>query len=325
MKFILTDIPDEVQRAADQASLLYLHYPNVSLIDIGWRIRDTEGYAVEPELCVRVHLRRKLRGEAFRVFAKRYPNRVINPDLIGFSVDLPGDVNYQPHLMTGFSPAFFHHPIITTETMRGGISISNPLMVSAGTLGGLVKDRQSHDDMILSNWHVLCCPWADWDDLPVYQPGRLDGGYRPHTVAYLTRHAMDQNLDAAVATLTGARKLINDQRGLGMVTGIASPCLGMQVTKSGRTTGLTTGIIDGLGGRRIFNYFGFSRMVREHIHIIPTTGDGQVSAPGDSGAFWLEESTRRAVGLHFGGNNYPEYGLAFSIPEVLDALQVEMP
>lgn len=322
---MLADMPDSVQRAADLASLHYLRDPNVSLIDIGWRIHDTEGHAVEPELCVRVHLRRKLRGDAFRAFADHYPNRIINPDLVGFSVDLPGNADYQPHPVIGFSTAFLSHPTMTADPMRGGISVSNPLMVSAGTLGGLVKDRQSHDDMILSNWHVLGCPWAEWDDLPIYQPGRLDGGYRVHTVACLTRHAMDQNLDAAVATLNGTRMLINDERGLGRVAGVASPRLGMRVIKSGRTTGVTTGIIDGFGGRRMFNYFGFSRMVREHIHIIPAPESEQVSAPGDSGAFWLEESTHLAVGLHFGGNNSPEYALAFSMPEVLEALQVEMP
>jgi endonuclease G len=136
---------------------------------------------------------------------------------------------------------------------------------------------------------------------------------------------MDQNLDAAVATLTGYRNIVNQQKGLGSVTGVTTPLLGMRVVKSGRTTGVTKGIIDGIGGRRMFNYGGISRMVREHIHIIPAPdGTPTVSSPGDSGAWWLEESTQRAVGLHFGGNDHPEYALAFSMPPVLEALNVDL-
>jgi hypothetical protein len=51
---MLSEIPKDIQEAADRASLIYLRDPNVSLIDIGWRICDSEGYVVKPELCVRV-------------------------------------------------------------------------------------------------------------------------------------------------------------------------------------------------------------------------------------------------------------------------------
>jgi endonuclease G len=228
-------------------------------------------------------------------------------------------------LITGFPSAFSFRPLTATNPLCGGISISNAATFSAGTLGGWVQDRHTQADMVLSNWHVLCCPWADWDDLPIYQPGRLDGGYAENTVAHLARHAMEQNIDAAVGALSGVRDLINKQRGIGIVTGVAIPRLGMQVIKSGRTTGVTSGIIDGVGGRRIFNYGGFSHMIREHIHIIPIPdGDQTVSSAGDSGAWWLDESTHCAVGLHFGGSDNPEYALAFSMPTVLDSLQVDI-
>ena len=321
---MLSEIPRVVQRAADQAALLYLHDPNVSLIDIGWRIRDRQDYAVEREICVRVHLRNKLRGDDFRSFAERHPERVIDANLIGYTVDLPGDARYYPHLVTGYSPVSLYRRVVSADPICGGISISNPLMEWAGTLGGWVIDRQTKQDMILSNWHVLCCPWAEWNNLPIYQPGRLDGGFDYYTVAYTARHAMDQNVDAAVAVLTGMRRLINNQREIGAVTGVTSPRLGMHVVKSGRTTGRTAGVIDGFAGRKMFNYFGFSRMLREYFRIIPTVENSQVSAPGDSGALWLEEGTGRAVGLHFGGNNDPEVALAFSMPEVLEALQVDL-
>jgi endonuclease G len=251
---------------------------------------------------------------------------VIDPDLIGYTVDIPGQANYLPHLVTGFSARQASRMATIVNPMCGGISISNALVYAAGTLGGFVQERGDPGKvMILSNWHVLDSLWAGWQNIAIYQPGQLDGGYAYHTVAYLTRHAMDQNLDAAVATLSGGRNITNQQRGLGSVTGITTPLLGMHVVKSGRTTGVTKGIIDGIGGRRMFNYGGISRMVREHIHIIPAPdGTPTVSSPGDSGAWWLEENTHRAIGLHFGGNDYPEYALAFAMPPVLEALNVDL-
>ncbi len=48
------------------------------------------------------------------------------------------------------------------------------------------------------------------------------------------------------------------------------------------------------------------------------------SAPGDSGAMWLEHSTRRAVGLHFAGDAAPRRALAMAIGPVLDALAVDL-
>ena len=45
---------------------------------------------------------------------------------------------------------------------------------------------------------------------------------------------------------------------------------------------------------------------------------------GDSGSWWLEGATHRAVGLHFAGSNDPEYGLAIAMPQVLEALNIDI-
>jgi len=312
----------EALQAADRAALLHLHDPNVSLIDVGWRIHDRKNYRVGEELCVRVHLRRKLRGREFEQFAARSPDRVIVPDRIGFSVDLPGEVNYRPHWW-GYPTASRHGRVF--NSLCGGISISNAMVHTYGTLGGLVRDRMTGAPMILSNWHVLAGPWSERPGLPIYQPGRMDGGHAGHTVATLTRHAMDQNIDAAVATLTGVRPLINDQLDIGPVMGVVKPELGMQVKKSGRgTDGITKGIVTGFGGRMRLPYYGMWRIVREYVHIAPMPEGGQVSAGGDSGSWWLDAETKQAVALHFGGSDYPEYGLAISMPVVLKSLDVDI-
>jgi endonuclease G len=192
-----------------------------------------------------------------------------------------------------------------------------------GTLGGKVIDRDTGAEMILSNWHVLA-GWHTRPGVAVYQPGQWDGGCSGHTVAHLTRHAMNQYIDAAVAELTNTRPSINDQLGLGPVTGVRNPRLGQRVTKSGRGSGLTTGIITGIEGRTALYYRGIRRVIRHVVHIAQTPEGRQVSTAGDSGAWWLEEKTHRAVGLHFAGSDSPEYGLAIAMPQVLDALGVDV-
>src|SRR5260370_37279484 len=62
-------------------------------------------------------------------------------------------------------------------------------------------------------------------------------------MARLYRAALTDQVDAAIASLTGDRFLLKEILGLGSVTDVGVPQLGMQVRKSGRTTGLTAGTI----------------------------------------------------------------------------------
>jgi endonuclease G len=310
-------IPPEAQRGLQRAMMLHLLDPNVSLIDLGLRIRDRQNQRLEAELCVRVHVRRKLVGPAFESFAAQNPDLVIDADRIGFPVDVP-QANYQLQSGESFPRSYVFSP------MRGGISISNALKYGYGTLGGLVIDRATGAEMILSNWHVLVGAAYARSGVSIYQPGQADGGHSAYTVASLSRHAMDQFIDAAVAQLNGERTLINDQLGIGPVTGVSGPQLGMRVVKSGRRTGVTTGIIAGIEGRQAMYYGGVRRIIGHTVHIAQTSDGGQISAAGDSGSWWLDAATHRAVGLHFAGSNHPEYGLAIAMPQVLDALDVNI-
>lgn len=104
-------------------------------------------------------------------------------------------------------------------------------------------------------------------------------------------------VDAAVARPYSPEAVLPEILGLGRPTGMAEPELGMKLRKSGRTTGLTAGVVKvinatvrvGLGdvGTGVF-----------HEQII-TSNMGQ---PGDSGSLMVDEANR-AVGLLAAGSD----------------------
>jgi hypothetical protein len=325
-------------RAVQQATRLYLSNPRVSLIDFGLRIRDQQGSRLTDEPCLRIHLRDKPRGEQLEILAAESPSLYLpNEELRGLVQDYPFDVdlplgNYKPHERVGAWPSLLgavgrapvrHDRMV--DPMLGGVSVGNAWLAGAGTLGGKVTDRRG-EQMILSNWHVLAGRWWIGSGAPISQPGRLDGGGPGYVVAYLARDAWSSRLDAAVATLAfGARQLVNDQLEIGAVTGAATPAPGMHVTKSGRTTGVTWGIVSSiLPGRMVSYADGLPRVVRDIWAIEPELVGDRVSGRGDSGSMWLDADSLRAVGLHFAGETEPPRALAMGMPAVLDALAVDI-
>lgn len=319
-----------IRSAMREAVHGWIHDPNVMFIDFGWRERD--GQLFEDEQCIRVHVIEKIApGPRLEAAAEAGKTRGPIPDTIaGFPVDIPrGD--YALHQVRWSS--WWSRPRTTPANprarrhspMQGGISISNGRLRGYGTLGGQVTDRETGDKMILSNWHVLAGRWHARAGWPIYQPGRGDGGTGADTVARLSRHAMEANLDAAVAELTSSRPLTNDQLGLDPVTGVDWAQLGMEVIKSGRKTDVTYGLVTGVEGTVRLSYSGVKRLIRNVLTIEPRPGRKEVSAGGDSGSFWLEEETMQAVGLHFAGSNHPERALAIDMHPILDALNVTLP
>ena len=118
--------------------------------------------------------------------------------------------------------------------------------IECGTLGMICKDNQTGMACILSCFHVLRV--APGDRIP--QPSSIyDKGYVDiHTIALYYKGVLDNKSDAAIARLISARPVNPAQYGTSdIVKQAALPVLGMRVKKSGRTTAVTEGIIDGTG------------------------------------------------------------------------------
>jgi hypothetical protein len=311
--------------ALREAIRSHLFDPNVSLIDFG--NPEHEGQIALGELAIRIHVKKKLFGATLEAAVAAGYTRPIPPAIGGFPTDVPQGTYrvYQwPWDRSWWAPPAANPHRAHDDPLRGGISISDEFHNAAGTLGGKVIDRATGAEMILSNWHVLVADWTARPGQRIYQPGRLDGGTFADSVATLARDAMSVNLDAAVAALNGSRTLINDQLELGPVTDVGKAELGMELVKSGRTSGATRARVTAVEGTAKIAYGSLSRVIRQVVTIEPRLGFEQVSAPGDSGSWWLDPTTMRAIGLHFAGSDFPERGLALDMQSVLDALNVDI-
>jgi hypothetical protein len=161
-----------------------------------------------------------------------------------------------------------------------GVSVGHYQLNGAGTLGAWVRDSESEEPLLLSNWHVIAnmgdCKKGD----PILQPAAIDGGRNPEDVIAHLERWVDVQMIVDSHKLTDARqrlrellankseiplnkvdaalarpisdKVVSDKiLGIGklnktcagpfdMFSGIE---IGDRVTKSGRTTGVTEGRI----------------------------------------------------------------------------------
>ena len=297
----------------------WLFDPNISLIGLGLKEKDEGVYT--GRLSIRFHVRKKLSGPQLES-----ADTVPIPRCIGgFETDVPeGEFKLHYWGWPGWERPSSNLRARQNDPLVGGISVGNERQYNYGTLGTLVRDRDTGDLMCLSNWHVLVGSWGYRQGQRIYQPGRGDGGSASDTIATLERNAISANYDAAVAKLTGSRDAINNQLELGSVTGIRQPELDMQVVKSGRQSSVTYGRITDFESVYLMSYSGLRRIIRDVFMIDARNPGEEVSAGGDSGSLWLEEGSNCAVGLHFAGQNQPERALAMEIRYVLEALNVEL-
>jgi hypothetical protein len=227
-----------------------------------------------------------------------------------------------------------------------------------GTLGALVEDEQKKQ-YILSNNHVLAESDQGHVGDTIDQPGLIDGACTPlsrqgstlkpvGTLEYFVPLASTQtNVDAALALASpGAVDPSGSILGLGMpgkdaVLSAAPPMagggetlnasnLGMNVAKSGRTTGLTCSSVDAVALTVKVDYYKdcaetqpyYTKTFRDQIGI----GGTHFTDSGDSGALVLDASNAQAVGLYFaGGTDGDGNGLSVVNPigDVLHELSTE--
>ncbi|MGB0513246.1 MAG: hypothetical protein ACPGJE_00230 [Wenzhouxiangellaceae bacterium] len=237
---------------------------------------------------------------------------------------------------TGTIDAFAHRNR-WRPTCPGGVSVGH-FNITAGTLGAYCKGRageRMERDLILSNNHVLADVNAATIGDDILQHGQSDGGTQPGDVIalledFVTISFTGPNLvDAATAWVDNSfvdRRFLYVSGGAQSFYNCSLPtafaAIGMQVGKSGRTTGLTSGSVAAVGVTVEVN-MGGGRIARfvDQIEIQGTRGI--FSRPGDSGSLiWTWDQSRSPVGLLFAGGNLSTF--VNPIETVLQALDIDL-
>jgi hypothetical protein len=240
----------------------------------------------------------------------------------------------------------------TWEDAKGNSFVAD---CCGGTLGALVQDEQKNQ-YILSNNHVL----AESDQArigdTIDQPGLIDGACTPlnrpgsplHPVGslkyFVPLQSTQTNVDAALASVVpgtidpsgailqlgtpgqdAALAAAPPMAGSGEPLSAAN--LGMDVAKSGRTTGLTCSSIEAVALTVKVDYYKdcaetqpwTTKIFSNQIGI----GGVHFTDSGDSGSLVVDASNSEAVGLYFaGGTDGDGHGLSIANPigDVLNEL-----
>jgi len=306
-KELLRDrLAPSVERSTARALALrkarrYQADPGVNLVGVGIGEKVTSGKRTG-ELCIKV------------LVAKKYPKGTVRPgDRIPASIDgIPTDIE-----AVGYPRKFIVENRQRHRPVPGGVSGSPSLQAAGysygGTLGVVVASKTSPQKLYaLSNNHVLADENRVAIAASIVQPATLDGGKNADQVAELSNYVplkFDNKrnwMDAAIAQFgVAVSKTI---LGIGPLTSTGRPSLNLLVRKSGRTTGLTEGVV------RIVRFDVFDveydqGMVRIDDVMVIENVAGPFSKPGDSGSA-IVDTQGRLIGLLFGGSDV----VTFAIP-----------
>jgi hypothetical protein len=222
------------------------------------------------------------------------------------------------------------NPLVTRKPIQPGYSIGH-VEVTAGTLGAVViKDGKF---LLLSNSHVLANSGHARKGEKILYPGSADDGSEPQDVVaklydfvkFKEGNDYLNTVDCAIALPLDNRlgDLISEIKGLFIPRGVTRAVRGMEVTKVGRTTGKTRGVVKDVHFRVITNqYPGFS-----HVGFLDQVFCERYTDNGDSGSLVIDTATGKAVGLHFAGfpDKHGVKGSVFNpIDEVLKRLGVKL-
>lgn len=189
--------------------------------------------------------------------------------------------------------------------LQSGYSIGHH-KITAGTLGAIVRKGGKY--FVLSNSHVLANSGKGIIGDAILYPGHADGGTMATSaaatlsefIAFDTSGDQVNRVDAAIAEMNSTfleKMNISIYKAKSPLKTIAAK-RGMKVTKSGRTTGKTTGEVLDVNFRFVITYPGVGK-----VGFIDQVLCSRYTEPGDSGSIIVDVASGRIVGMHFAGAN----------------------
>jgi hypothetical protein len=241
----------------------------------------------------------------------------------------------------------------------GGVSIGH-YQITAGTLGGVVRDRTSGEHFILSNNHVLANSNSATIGDPILQPGPTDGGTTSaDVIAHLERFVTIQfslepgncsiassfaEVGNAIASLLGSTHRVqtiraNPQAANLVDCAVARPVNSADVLDEILEIGTVSGTVEAALGMAVRKSGRTTGLTTGEISVVDATVSvsygtgrtaqfdnqlvaGPMSQGGDSGSLVVAGDALKAVGLLFAGS---EQSTIFNpIQAVLDGLNVNI-
>lgn len=322
----LTD-KSAVQAAVRQVADEYLRDPNVTSVGIGYKVKDGKR---TDELALQFTVGEKIAPEKLEGVATRPIPGSITVNGRTFATDvLERDFQTQP---VAVAPETKPDRKRRLDPMTPGVSIAH-VSETAGTLGCLVRENAGGETRVLSNWHVLHGEKGKLGD-PIAQPGPFDDNRISDNVCgALVRSFLGLAGDCAIASIDG-RAATEELLGLGVpVRQIGDPELDDRVVKSGRTTGVTHGVVTRVHTITKLPYGDKGEHEIGSFEIGPDPShpaeNAEISMGGDSGSAWMaasaaSEASDMMLGLHFAGETVEpaEYALACYASSVFEKLEI---
>ncbi|MGH7496883.1 MAG: transglycosylase SLT domain-containing protein [bacterium] len=311
----------KARRALERAMALYLDDSEVVLIDLGLRARPHAENNFASELVVRVHVQGHRHGAEGAKPSSQRSHHLVDSDRIGFVTQvLQADYRLDLWNETNVFPG----QLRSSKTRnRGGEGLQTTGR-RIGTVGGRVCDRKTGEELLLTTWHVFAALEPPHLSALFSLPSQRGDRDQTNVRVDFDRDAMHAHLDAAVFRVRDRTSLRHTPSHASTVTGVMIPQLGMRVFKASGTAGAAHGLVTGILGYAVQTYSGTRHVVGPFLQISSETHGQALSAPGDSGAWWVEKTSQRAVGLHVAGSPEANSALALSMPEVLEALSVDL-
>lgn len=331
---------ESISQVKETSKNSLLSMQNVVGVGVGYQV--TSGLKTD-EYAIVIMVSRKLPIPALP------PEAVLPKNVDGVKIDVieVGELHAQQARTDRWRPA------------PGGVSIGH-FKITAGTFGGIVRDRNTGERLILSNNHVIANSNDSEPGDPILQPGPIDGGDDAgDTIAHLERFCSIDfgeepgscdiagsyaSLGNAVAGILGSKHRVgtyqtNPQASNLVDAAIAKPINNDEVLDEIIEIGTIEGIAEPFLGMSVRKSGRTTSFTTGQINLINATvnvnyGSGRtarfedqlVSGPmsqgGDSGSLMVAGNTQQAVGLLFAGS---EQSTIFSpIQAVLDCLEVNI-
>jgi endonuclease G len=294
-----TELEEALRRHVRAKGADYLKDPNITSVGVG--LKNGNG-----PVCLQFTVGEKGDSAIEALGSRRIPETI---DIEGHSV--PTDVVQRVYRLSYelVEAESLDERRVRIDPIRPGVSTAH-IRETAGTIGLLVFDRATGAPCILSNWHVLSGNTGSVGDT-VVQPGPFDDNNAAlNTVGALLRSHLGAAGDCALARIR-SRGYDRSVLGFDVVPRrMARVALGDKVTKSGRTTGITFGLVRRVDVMAKIQYgaptgqqaIGCFEIGADPDH---PSSDGEISKGGDSGSAWLiaerGKPTDIFAGLHFAG------------------------